>query len=100
MDATFFEWATLGTVVGATAAVAIVMSIFRFMFGSGINEKISSAIVVVVSVALLVAFRASEGGAEWEAYTLAVLNGFVVALAVLRLQDVTVPKLVQRVKGE
>lgn len=96
----FFSWDVLGTIAGATAVVTIVLSIIQYLFGSGMNEKIRNAVVVVVSVAIIVAVEVSAGGGLWEDYVLAVLNGLVVALASLRLVDTTVPKAVLLTKSK
>ena len=94
----FFSFEMLGTIAGATAVVTIVLSIVKYLFGV-INEKIRNAIVVVVSVAIIVAVEISAGGGVWEDYVLAVLNGLVVSLASLRLVDVTIPKAVLLTKS-
>lgn len=100
MDATFFTWETLATVGGATAAVTIIVSIIEKLFGPGLNERIRNAVIALSSIALLVAGALSAGGATWETYMLAVVNGLVVSLAVLRLSDITLPRLVSRTKRE
>ena len=100
LEGSFFSWELIGTVAGATAVVTLIVTVVEYLFGSGINERIRNAIAVVVSIALLVAVEISTGDAAWEDYVLSVLNGLVVALAVLRLYDVTVPRLRSRARGE
>jgi len=96
----FFTWETLGTVAGATAIITIILAIVDRIVGT-MNIRIRNAIVTLVSVGLMVAGAVSAGTAStWETYVLSVLNGLVVALAVLRLEDTSLPRLISRSKGE
>jgi hypothetical protein len=96
METGFFEWSTLGTVGGATAVVTMLLYIVEYLFGSRMSTGIRNAVVVVASIAILEATSVSAGGGTWETYVLSAINGLVVALAVLRLYDVTVPGLKAR----
>jgi hypothetical protein len=100
LESTFFTWETLATVGGATAVVTVIVAVIEKLFGPGLNERIRNAVIALSSIALLVAGALSVGGATWETYVLAVVNGLVVSLAVLRLSDITVPRLINRAKGE
>jgi peptidoglycan/LPS O-acetylase OafA/YrhL len=90
----FFDWGTLGTLSGATAAVVFIVQLLKAPLDR-LWHIPTQIVVYVISVAILLAAQAfvpALGGLTWMSGILCLFNGLLVALAAMSAYEVAINK--------
>ena len=85
----FLSWELAGTVAGAATIVWLVVSILKGVVGTYWTDVVNRVVTIVLSIALMAYMVYRGEDATVDNYVLAVLNGFVVSLAVSQFSSVT-----------
>lgn len=86
---TFLSWDLAATVAGAATIVWLVISILKGIVGVYWTDVVNRIVTIVLSIALMIYMVYRGDAATADNYVLAVLNGFVVSLAVSQFSSVT-----------
>lgn len=90
-DAGFFDWAGMGTMAGAVAAVLIIVQYIKAPLDK--VWKIPTRVVVyVIAFMLLMAADIVAGAVSWERTVLVLLNAFLVATSAMGAYEMTFKK--------
>jgi hypothetical protein len=88
-------WQTLATLPGAVAAVTLILTILKAIFGIYWTELVNRFAALGLSIAAVVGTTAVVGTNGWPGYMLAVFNGIIVAGALLGVTKVYNQKIIQ-----
>jgi hypothetical protein len=89
------SWETLATLPGAVAAVTLLLTILKAVFGIYWTELINRFAALGLSIAAVVGFTAIVGTNSWAGYLLAVFNGIIVAGALLGVTKTYNQKIIE-----
>lgn len=94
MPEQFLSWEVLLTVPGAAALIwLIVTGLKKFLY---ITDRVAKPVILALSILFMLGSVFYFEGFSvdlWGNYVFAVVNGFIVALAVLRFEETTIPQL-------
>lgn len=82
METTYFDWAALATPPAAIAATLLIVQYIKAPLDR-LRKVPTRAVVLVIAVAIVLGAQAFTEGLRWDTLPLAILNGFVVALAAM-----------------
>jgi len=88
-------WSALLTLPGAAAAVTVVITVLKAVFGTYWTDLANKIAALVLSVGIVVGVTIISGAVSWETIILAVLNGFIVAGAMLGVTNVYNQRIVE-----
>lgn len=87
-----YDWTSLGTVAGATAATLMIVQLIKAPLDR--LWKIPTRLVVyLIALVLMLVAQAFTGGLTWESGLLAAVNAAVVALSAYGAYEVTFKKI-------
>lgn len=88
-------WQTLATLPGAIAAVTLVITVLKSVFGTLWTNLVNRIAALVFSVAIVVGVAAFSGATDWASIVLAIFNGLIVASALLGVNELYTERIVQ-----
>ena len=88
---TAYDWQSLGTIAGATAAVLMIVQLIKAPLDR-IWKVPTRLVVYVIALGLMLVAQAFGGGLTWESGLLAAVNAVMVALSAYGAYEMTFKK--------
>lgn len=88
-----FTWDVIGTLAGAAGLTYLIVAYTKDALKSLLGERYNSNLyAVAVGAAVLATARFATGPVDWSVAVLALFNGFLVAAAAGKMNDMAQPK--------